>query len=168
MCTQPYTPPPPSSWRVLSEDGYGCGVSANCVTSPHYPGNYGFPGRCVLAVKENATVHVDHFDTDFLDMLTIGSVQLHGNVHVPDLLNISVFPSTSIAWTSNGPGQRKGWSMCTGPYTPPPPSDWMHLVIAVVVFVGTLVICLAILCGSLMCCQQGDENVGYVEMDAVS
>ena len=120
-----YTQDPLSSWIVLNHsEGATCEVSANCVDSPHYPNNYSSLERCVLAVRETATVHIDPFDTESVwDTLTIGPRTFYG--HWTSATSITVSPSTSIVWTSFG--EDKGWKMCTQPYTPPAPSSWTVL-----------------------------------------
>ena len=124
-CLEPPTPPPPSVWTVSKEWRGVCRTTERCVSSPNFPQKYGTHEFCVLHVNESGILHIESFDTESTDYLTVGDFKFSGNIGNGTFL---VNPDTTIEWTSDYGPSGKGWLACLEPPTPAPPSLWTSTV----------------------------------------
>lgn len=90
-----------------------CSASGDCVSSPNYPSEYGNGESCTITPQMSGVLSVTSFSTEAsFDHLTIDGSEYDGTTG-PD--GVSVSPSTSMSWTSDGSNTDTGWQLCLVP-----------------------------------------------------
>jgi len=92
-----------------------------CAVSGDYPKKYANEDSCTVKMTKTEAVKASNFVTEkYFDVVTIGSIKLHGNLKIPKI-NLPKGVST-IVWSSDFWETHSGWKICkTKKGSPPMP-----------------------------------------------
>jgi len=128
--TPPAPPPSPPVYpggvaEIFAVAEGECAVNdgGTCFTSPHWPSEYGNDESCTIAVRADARLVVEAFNTESgYDVLTVDGNEFSGDSGPSDSQAV-VRAGDVIGWASDGSVNDAGFSICSGeaPVAPPPP-----------------------------------------------